>query len=322
MDFKSFLSGATTKEFWLSKQKFCLQSSVYPVSFMSALFEHTEKLGVLPANLQKISLDSFDKKNYKSLLEQTILGSQTFYWFGDISSEGSDKATKELTAYLLTYAGPNIVGFFISDDAKDAKSGKTKDQPITLENSIDLALFETLCNFFGFSFDKKKLDLIKKVFQLNGFLALDTAYMLMNYMELVNAKFIDEFTPYILNLMGTQPSLSQLSESFFAKNSQSFFSIWSKIENDYPPVFWVIFWSEQIWKAYHVIKFLHEKNFINAKKMSYRLPYAFINRDWQKYTLPDLASAYDNLYSIDFAIKRGSNFYSLDLFYSNHFMKK
>jgi len=319
MNFKSFLSVATTKEFWHSRQKFCFQGSMYPVSFFSALFNHTEKLGVLPAHLQKISLDSLDKKNYKSLLEQTILGSQTFYWFGDISTEGSDKITKELTAYLLNYTGPNIVGFFISDDAK---SGKQKDLPITIENTVDLPLFHTLSLLFGFSFDKKKIELVKKVFQLNGFLPLDTAYMLMNYMELVNSKLIDEFTPYILNLVGTQPSLAQLSEHFFAKNSQGFFSIWSKIENDYPPVFWVIFWSEQMWKAYHVIKFLHEKNFISAKKMSYRLPYAFINRDWQKYTLPDLASAYDNLYSIDFAIKRGSSFYSLDLFYSNHFMKK
>jgi len=319
MDFKSFLSVAITKEFWNSRQKFCFQGSTYPVSFFSALFDHTAKLGVLPAPLQKISLESFDKKHYKALLEQTILGSRTFYWFGDISSEGSDKITKELIAYLLNYTGPNIVGFFISDDAK---SGKSKDLPISLETTIDLSGFHTLSVLFEFSFDTKKLDLIKKVFQLNGSLNIDTAYMLMHYIELVNNKLIDDFTPYILNLVGAQPTLTQLSEQFFAKNSQGFFSTWSKIESDYPPVFWVIFWSEQIWKAYHVIKFLNEKNFVGAKKMSYRLPYAFINRDWQKYTLPDLANAYDNLYSIDFALKRGSNFYSLDLFYSNHFAKK
>jgi len=320
MDFKTFLSAASTKEFWHSTQRFCFQGSAYPISFFTTLFAQAEAQHLLPVSLQKINLETLDKKNFKALLEQTILGSLTFYWFGDLDELGSDKATKELVEYLYSYQGPNIVGYFISADTK--LPSKTKTNIIAIETSLDLSMFYSLSTLLGFTFDKKKTDLIKKIFTANGTLTLDAACMLMNYMELMSTKFIDEFTPYILNLVGAQPSLAHLSEHFFAKNPEAFFTVWSKIENDYPPIFWIIFWSEQVWKAYHVIKYLHEKNFVNAKKMSFRLPYSFINNTWQKHSLEHLAQAYDNLYSIDFALKRGSNFYSLDLFYFNHFMKK
>jgi hypothetical protein len=125
-----------------------------------------------------------------------------------------------------------------------------------------------------------------------------------------------------MNILGAAPSLSALTEAFFAKDAQRFFSLWSALEKEYPEIFWIIFWSDHVWRAYNVIQFLQEKNFVQAKRMSFRLPYSFINRDWQKNSPSELVQAYQNLYSIDFALKKGSSFTALDLFYVNYFNGK
>jgi hypothetical protein len=64
---------------------------------------------------------------------------------------------------------------------------------------------------------------------------------------------------------------------------------------------------------------MHQKQFVNAKKMSYRLPYSFINKDWQRVQIDELVECYEFLYQIDYAIKTGSTFCSLDLFFAHYF---
>ena len=70
------------------------------------------------------------------------------------------------------------------------------------------------------------------------------------------------------------------------------------------------------------IAFLELKDFSAARSFSYRLPFTFIQGDYKNVSLNELANCYKFLYNIDFALKRGFDFCSFDLFYVNYFTKK
>ena len=53
----------------------------------------------------------------------------------------------------------------------------------------------------------------------------------------------------------------------------------------------------------------------NAKRMSYKLPYAFIQHDWKQVKLPWLAHMHDALYAYDLASKEHANLDLLELVY-------
>lgn len=320
MDFLSFLSQASEQRFWLQRRRFCFVSEAYPLTFFNILFKKLEQKNILPAPYQRIFLESTEKKLLQATLQQSILGSYSFFWLGSLSEERESKSLQELAATLLAYQGPHTVAYFIESDSK--LMPKKADDIIQLQTDLNIESFITLVQFFDITFDAKKMSLIRTLFNHNNTISLDVCWMLINYLELISSKYIEDYTIYLANLVGRAPSLSVLSEHFFSKNSQQFFALWPKIQKEYPDMFWIIFWAEQMWKAHYVTSFLHAKDFVQAKRMSFRLPYSFINRDWKKSSSKEFAQAYTFLYHMDYALKTGSSFCSLDLFYMNYFMGK
>ena len=79
---------------------------------------------------------------------------------------------------------------------------------------------------------------------------------------------------------------------------------------------------DQLWRAYHNRLFLEKKMFAQAKRMSYRLPYNFIQSYWKKTSLQELSNLHQELYSIDYKIKQGSQFCHLDRWYLHYFNVK
>lgn len=318
---KKFIIDAQKKDFWQNGHSICFCGHVYPGLFFATLFARLHAQKLCEAPYKKILLDDIDYKTVCGLLSQSMLGMTSRYWIGDVSQDISEKKRKEFISYFVRYQGPHAIAFFLDSDEKIVPTESCT--VVSLDQGIDAATALALFELFGLSCDERRLKIIKSVFQQNGeSLSLDAACLLMNYLELLPTKNADQAVNYVMKILGTTPSLSLLAEAFFAKQAQKFFGLWSVLEKEYPDIFWMMFWSEQVWRACNVIKFLQEKNFVQAKRMSIRLPYSFINRDWQKSSVPELARAYQNLYSIDFAIKKGSSFTSLDLFYSNYFNGK
>ena len=87
-------------------------------------------------------------------------------------------------------------------------------------------------------------------------------------------------------------------------------------------MFWIAFWTNKLFRAYYFIQFFKKKDFAQARSISYGLPFMFVKRDWQNFSLDQLSKYHDFLYTSDFKFKTGSTFYSLDLFYLNHFCVK
>jgi hypothetical protein len=315
INFQTFLQSLHNSEFWNSTPCFYFQGQEFPSLFFASLFELIVKKNILPAPLQRLPLHTTTKAGIQANLAQSFLGSCNFYWLGHLDE--SQKWHKEFGNELCLYKGPNVIAFFAQSDLK--VSGPGSIQIIQIEPAVNFEQFNLLQAIFGNPLPEKKVLFIKKLFKLQSSISLDTACMLINYIDLISLKMIPQSEKYLLDLVSSQPSLTQLSEYFFAQNPEKFFDLWITLQNDYPDIFWITFWSEQIWRALNVIQYLNKKDFINAKKMSFRLPYSFLKKDWQLYTKAQLAKLFKMLYSADYTLKRGSTFPALDIFYVSHF---
>ncbi len=316
MSFKNFLQNAQGEDFWKSSKIFCFKGSDFCSVFFSELFEFLERDQKLPYSKKNLFAENL-KNDYHSYLEQSILGNYNFYWLGNLSEHA--KNTKLLN-YISNYDGLHTISFFIPNDFKNFKCSTNAVQ-IEIDSNIDIEDAKKVITLFSPKMPDKKIAMLGKIFNGKNDIDIDSVCMLINYFELISINALDDSFAYIANIFGSQPVLSQLSNAFWTKNTKDFFNIWKKIESSYPEVFWVIFWSEQVWKAYNVILFLNQNSFVKAKQISYGLPFSFINKDFKNFKLADLLCLYENLYKIDFAIKKGSTFYSLDLFYLNYFNK-
>lgn len=314
MDFKSFLQSGTKADFWTSSKIFCFSGPDFCPLFLNTFFDVLQNNQILPYPKRKIMVEDI-KNDFHAQLEQSILGNYNFYWLGNLSEHS--KNTKFLN-YVFNYNGPHIISFFISSDFKGLKLCRDSTL-VMIDSEIGIDDAKSIIAFLSPKMSDKKVSLVNKVFSSKNKIGLDSICMLINYFELMNVNLMDELCGYLEPIFGQQPLLSNLATAFWTKNSKEFFRVWSEICKDYPDVFWVIFWSEQVWKAYNTIYFLNQKNFIKAKQCGYGLPYSFINKDFKNFKLEDLRNLYEFLYKIDFAIKTGSTFYSLDLFYLNYF---
>jgi hypothetical protein len=91
------------------------------------------------------------------------------------------------------------------------------------------------------------------------------------------------------------------------------------MSDDYAPTFWANFWADQIWRAYVYCDLMKQQRHTDAKKVQYKLPFSFINRDWHRYDLAELRNAHHFLTTLDFRLKNGSSELGLEHFYSQFF---
>ncbi|MBY0353073.1 hypothetical protein K2W90_01795 [Candidatus Babeliales bacterium] len=259
-----------------------------------------------------------DEKKIQVMLAQNMLGINSFYWFGDSINTLPEKTKKNLIEFFCLYRGPNSISFFVDLETNISTYPCTL---IAIPSTIDYTDLQLLLSFYGKNIPEKKMALLKKIFARTPSLPLDTCCNILNMLDLVSVQLLDQLFTYLEKSLETQPAFAQLSEYFFSGNASAFFSVWSKVSQEYPEIFWLSYWSEQVWRAYHTKKFLQKNDFVQAKKMGYRLPYSFMNRYWKNFKLQDLSELHEQLYTIDYALKTGSTFCLLDQFYLNHFLK-
>ncbi|HBS48364.1 TPA: hypothetical protein DEO28_00415 [Candidatus Dependentiae bacterium] len=317
MNLKQFLDGCKSKNFFEEKNVVCFCGDTYPLIFINELLNFLHKKNYLAIKPQFIDLTAV---NLNSILYQSFLGQSNIYFFGDFF-ENLGKKSKETLDVLSSYSGPHLIFTFVSNDKviKDKIENK-KFLFVELEE-IDLNSFNELIGFFDKKYPALKNEHIKKIFDKLRKISLEEAITLLNYLDLINVNLFDEFSKNIHLYFSTDKSLFTLADLFFARDPK-FFNLWDDIYEDYPDVFWIIYWSEQIWKASFAVMFLSQNRIQEARKISFRLPFAFINKYWKNYSQKELSNTYDFLYKADFALKTGSSFCALDLFISNHFLKK
>ncbi|MDR3646438.1 MAG: hypothetical protein P4L22_02775 [Candidatus Babeliales bacterium] len=295
-----------------NKNMLLFYSKEYQPIFFSYFFQK------LKTNLSivNINIADHDFNQIKPQLEMSFLGRKSFYWLGNVSQLG-DKKIKEIIDYLNAYVGPNQIGLFLEEEAK---INEDKFVVVHCTGISNLEQVEPVLNFLEI---KKEIAFpyFEETFKTIGNISLDQALILTYYVRLIGKKADAFLDNWLDKVFVTEQSLFTLSKFLFSKDTKQFFYYWNLISPNYQPVFWVTFWSEQLFRAYWYIKFMNLGRIVEAKQMAYRLPFSFIQYDWKKHNLEKIQAAHQLIYDIDFSLKNGGSELSLDLFYAK-FLEK
>jgi hypothetical protein len=259
-------------------------------------------------------LQNQDATACQAALSQTFLGEQKVYWLGDVLHENISK-TKPVT-YFLTYKGPHTILFFLSKEEFE-KSPKTT-YSIPIESNCTYELLLNLIDCFDYSLNAAQQKFTRQFFTRVTTITLDEAFLFLDYLTLTPVITGKQFGRAMLAIFESSGTFFDLSKHFFAKNANAFFAHLQTIQTDYSEPFWISYWADQLWRAYHTTSFLQKKMFAEAKKAAFRLPFSFITQQAQRTSLTELSNAYRFLYDLDYGLKNGKTI-TFDFFYLQFF---
>lgn len=292
------------------------QTESYPIIFSLLLRNYIRTN--YNASLYTYSLADESVSALQIQLETYFLGSSLSYWLTHSLGDLEKAKQKEITRYIKQYQGPHTVICFGQEELTG-----THINTVIIPQSITKEILYTLLPMLGMQRTAREELFIKKLGTYQATLSLDTACLLLYYGRLLNRNQYDEFFNYWFGqLVDSKQSLFKLSQLFFAKQAGPFFKEWQQIRQSYATQFWISFWSEQIWRAYNFIYLARAHNWIEAKKISARLPFSFMQRDWKQIKLDELYNAHQSLYTLDYKLKHGVSEIGLELFYNTFFLNE
>lgn len=276
--------------------------------FTSYLFKRIAQL----FNMQLVTIDAAEReeKDIRAALAVSFLGNAYCYLLKNIQ-EIAAAQFKALIGYLEQYKGPHKVIVFCSPDVK--VSGKKGALVIEAEDAVDAKLYTKLYEYIHGEILSLDDPFVKNLFSTCKSCTLDETYMMITYQKVVGRRSEQFFDQWLGRIIVPDLSLFTLSQYFFAKDQKHFSALWQKIHDQFPDEFWTAYWSDQLWNAsLYVQKMSNHESIGNPK--AYRLPFSFMQRDYKRYTLKELAQAHVFLYSIDYNLKNGSGYQAIDLF--------
>ena len=317
MNFLAFVKECTKSGFFERYKTICFRArGAVPLLFFSRLFKKIKTNVDFPIEI--VCLDRTDIASIMAKLSTTFLGSTSLYWLKSLS-DCKTKKKKQLFDFLKLYNGPNSATFFVNETTPC--SPKDFQLIIDIPERVDQKLFMQLAQFLNGGGEKLRMESVAGVFKKTKTVNLDSACVLAQYLRLAGRS--DEFMEHWLDKIVTQEhSLSELSTVFFSRDPQKFFTLWEKMGKEYSPQFWISFWSDQMWRAYNFVQQSNNRQFLEAKRVSFRLPYSFTQRLWRNANIDELCNAHQFLYTVDYSLKNGGSDFSLELFYIKFFERQ
>lgn len=251
--------------------------------------------------VQSLLVADNDIATITALLSSSFLGMKMVYWVNNVD-QLDDKKQEALRVLLRSYKGPHTILCLMP--AKWLEREDANAQTIVLHDITTVSDYHA---YFSLLYPDIAYHggLITKVFAVLKSLTLDQAVLLMHYQLVMGNSYEHFLQEWLPDIIAPERSLFNLSSFLFAKKASQFFSLWSLIEPHYPLVFWTTFWSEQFFRAYNFIEYMHQKKIAEAKKVAYRLPFSFIQKDWKMLDRTVLSNAHQVLYEIEYKIKNG-----------------
>lgn len=300
-------------------------AKIYPFNFFKLFLNYLKKQ-------QKIEYTSLyinslsDWQACLPNLEMSFLGQKNYYWLHELALDTKNKQL--VYKYLVNYQGPHTILFFINSDdylifnnTLDSKAQIAKtnlevcdlSKQITNKEVLDLAHLIAGPNHLRVSNFIKK---IQTQFKLQ--LDLEQVCILMQYALLVREPAELEAT-WLEQILNTDQSLFALSKHFLFRDSKLFYQAWSQLSTNYADQFWMMFFSEQIFRAYWFIVYQKAQDFRLAKQIGVRLPFEFMKSGWRYLDPKLLIQAHDFLYQVDYQLKNGGSELWLEAFFNKFF---
>ncbi|MBI2774560.1 hypothetical protein HYX58_00995 [Candidatus Dependentiae bacterium] len=313
MNLTSFMRTIDQAQIYQDHAILALKAPEYPLLFSSALLKKIKQQSALECVM--LDLEQREDASLKAELSVGFLGQRVLYWLGDLSRL-ENKRHKVLLQFLSSYRGPHLIVFY----SDLFESSSNQQLIIELKEKITREELSSLAVCLMGSTDTKHLDALLTQHETY---AVEAGCLLIQYASIMSRPMVHDFqTKWLTQIIAGESSLFTLSGHFFSGNQKSFFSQWQLLRETYPDIFWIAFWSEQLFRAASFIELMRANEQVQAKKIAFRLPFMFIKGAWQNYNVAQLQQAHDFLYRVDCSFKQGGQPFSLELFYLKFFLNE
>lgn len=127
--------------------------------------------------------------------------------------------------------------------------------------------------------------------QRSVFKSVARAHRMALYEALLGARSEQFWTHWYDDVLAEKESLFTVAGHLLARDRRLFYAAWHRVQEQYPPEFWVTYVLELIWNS---LAWVSMKQQGYSEKCPLKgLPFSFINRDWRKHTIDDLAAVYN-----------------------------
>lgn len=292
------------------------QAPVYSHIFFMQFFESIKEQQTIDCKTIDIQSGDFA---YKSELSTSFLGMNCLYWLGDLSSL-KPKQKDDLVHFLANYQGPHKVILFV-----DEKTVMKQSQHLTIFTIKDKYFFQDAKSLWVTQDSKqaqKTALFLNEIYKIKNSFTLDELCLLRNYQQVIAGDAKEFYASWVTRLVIPDTSLFTLSQLLFEKKEEAFFRLWLEIKPLYADMFWIAFWSDQLYRSYFFIAFTQQENFAAVKQVSFGLSFSFMKQSYKQYQLDELQRFHQAIYAIDTALKNGGNSYLLDQVYVEFFSGK
>lgn len=282
----------------------------YPALFLSRFLPFIARAYGLPLVVTPVTDDT---RAWQGRFTTSFLGTRQVHWCSENAETGSSRAragvARQLREFLVAYTGPHVLVAWDGGLVRVADQGTHL--VINQGGCIDQEIWDLLCSCGLFTIDpaigKRALASL-----YSSSLTLERACQILHYAEIAGNASGELWTDWRERFGGAQQSLFPLSQEFFAKRPRAI-ALWREICETYPPEFWTAYWSEQLWQAAHYVTVAQQGPIADPKRIANRLPHAFLNGGWRRYTVRELSAAHNFLYGVDFASKNSGGDYGLEI---------
>ncbi len=245
---------------------------------------------------------SSDVSAFTAQLSQSFLGQSLVYWMIiPAATQKTAKVRQQVLQFLTTYTGPHTVWAVISpDEVIEGRSVPRIAVPATISAPQLLSLAEML-NMVRSATVIDGLEIVPR----RSDLSLDAATLLLVHAGYVPTRNRDEAVTFLRQLLPQDISVSMLAELFFKQEWTAFVHEWARVSSSYSDMFWISFWTEQLWRAYWVCWYMQRGQQTRARSIGYRLPAAVMNGGWRTLDRETLRLQYEKMVLLDAGIKRG-----------------
>lgn len=293
------------------------------IKYYDSLFFKRLAAYCLKGFLGKIDhINFFSKEQFmheQHRLGNNLFGKQELFFLGDFSSrDWSVSLKKQSYTFLNEYQGPHIIMC-----AVDTSFIRHNDSILVIDANVSLSsdFIKYLAQLEGFIFSLEKINALYEATQKMQVVSLDQVYIMFLYYSVISQKNLKTDSSYLERLIDEKSpeTLMVLVEAFLDKKSKQFYLLWESLQRVHPPIFWIYFWMDIIWRAYYFTFLMGKNLFREGKRISYRLPSNFLTNGWKKVDKNELLNLYCMLYQADFSLKRGESLSSMNAFFCNYF---
>jgi len=275
-----------------------VKSEYYSPLFMRALLAKITRDSTTKP--QTVDLAGTDIGHIQLKLSTSFLGQRCVYWLGNLGQ----LSTKSAASFLQFLAGYQAEHTIIAGSTHTAAG--TYALIVDCPTSINKKSSQELLSLYTATEQPRIARLVCDVFAHTQTLTLEQTIQLFNYATVLGSNkelFLDQWFD---KLIKPEDSLFQLSGFLLAKDNR-FWPLWVRMNESYEFPFWLGYFSELFFRAHFYVRYRRQQKLVEAKKIGFRLPFSFLQRDWQNIEPSELQNAHQRLTNIDYQLKNGAS---------------